>query len=724
MANDRIPHKPTRRSSIETFSALLVDADSAESPATESKESVIFPKKERQSQHGLLAYLETKYRIDNVGEERWSSGEDVRKPSSSLRKPPNYLTVLAKDLIRNDNQNHSPAVGGSRRNVSRRNCSQHRNKTSSLQKAHSCPDTLGKLRRQHSSASSLCSLPTIQEFQKASDFGIESDSNLSPWRSRDRKMGGSLLAFAGSDADAVSILSKKMMHSKWLWLSFVFLLLLQVCDWLQADAFSAVNSKTTRSTSRNQIKKKRTSVVPQRQQKHGSNQRDSISKPVMAPPTSIGERLQQASTIDELLQVASELWLPTDESLPPHLLHQQIHHEKRLRWSSQLLLKLGESLVVGHDTVPPLSLEDPRLQRALLAAATPFRDDVSTDRIEKEGRYLKDALAGMHCITVMLSMNSNINNNNTVSSSDNNLRCALEQMFRRAEHMANRLPLPHVVEMRWTCNGIRQAIDTLHSGALPLQPFMNARVDQLPFDILPGCLNWKQIINENHNDPVQRLLEEIPFQFDTIITRGGASVKERRGTAWIAEPDIGALAYSGKLMPPHPISPLVRQAMDRVEEFVLDDSTVVRPFFDCALCNHYPDGDSACKFHTDPEHGTHWERLTCVVAAGVTRKFAFRPIPQKSCWAEWDCLNGEAAKAENIMDETVPAIVTLFPGDVVKMFGTCNDDFHHAVYPGMSLNQGGGRVSLVLKRAISRNGKKGHGPAGQGRRSRRRHRDE
>lgn len=24
-------------------------------------------------------------------------------------------------------------------------------------------------------------------------------------------------------------------------------------------------------------------------------------------------------------------------------------------------------------------------------------------------------------------------------------------------------------------------------------------------------------------------------------------------------------------------------------------------FFDCALCNHYPDGDAACKFHTDPE---------------------------------------------------------------------------------------------------------------------------
>ncbi|KAG7374937.1 hypothetical protein IV203_014032 [Nitzschia inconspicua] len=194
MANDRIPHKPTRRSSIETFPTLLVAANSMESPATEQKEPVIFPKKELQSQHGLLAYLETKYRIDNVGEERWSSGEDVRNPSStSSRKSPHYLTVLAKDLIRNDNQNHSPTVGRSSRNVSRRSCSQHRNTTSSLNKSHSCPDTLGKLRRQHSSASSLCSLPTIQEFQQAGDFGIENGGNISLSRSRNRKMGGSLL---------------------------------------------------------------------------------------------------------------------------------------------------------------------------------------------------------------------------------------------------------------------------------------------------------------------------------------------------------------------------------------------------------------------------------------------------------------------------------------------------------------------------------------------------
>jgi hypothetical protein len=46
------------------------------------------------------------------------------------------------------------------------------------------------------------------------------------------------------------------------------------------------------------------------------------------------------------------------------------------------------------------------------------------------------------------------------------------------------------------------------------------------------------------------LLRAIPFAKDTIITRTGSAVVERRGTAWIAADGIGALAYSGKLIRP------------------------------------------------------------------------------------------------------------------------------------------------------------------------------
>jgi hypothetical protein len=156
--------------------------------------------------------------------------------------------------------------------------------------------------------------------------------------------------------------------------------------------------------------------------------------------------------------------------------------------------------------------------------------------------------------------------------------------------------------------------------------------------------------------------------------------------------------------------------MRLVERSVLLDNDDPRPFFDCALCNHYPDGEAACKFHTDPEHGTLWERLTCVVAAGDERRFAFRPIPGTCTWSNWDTFKGNNA------DETLPAVIHLFAGDVVKMWGSCNDDFHHAVYTAEGDNAGD-RVSLVFKRAINRGGKRGHGLQGEGRRSRRRARE-
>ena len=152
-------------------------------------------------------------------------------------------------------------------------------------------------------------------------------------------------------------------------------------------------------------------------------------------------------------------------------------------------------------------------------------------------------------------------------------------------------------------------------------------------------------------------------------------------------------------------------------------SPIADGFFDYALCNHYPDGESACKFHTDPEHGSHWHRVTAVVSCGQSRKFAFRPIPEKSIWNEWASDASNNSKQQKDDTSCAPAALSLFPGDVVLMTRDCNDLFHHAVYssPGALNNQqiDSSRVSLVFKRALDRNGKKGHGLKGEGRRARR-----
>ncbi|KAL7556362.1 hypothetical protein ACA910_006289 [Epithemia clementina (nom. ined.)] len=313
-------------------------------------------------------------------------------------------------------------------------------------------------------------------------------------------------------------------------------------------------------------------------------------------------------------------------------------------------------------------------------------------------------------------------------------------MFERIDSLCHLVPFSDAIEMKWACRSISSRLTRLSSfpSDVPLKvPLtLEARTALLPFDILPDALDWEQIVP----DAFGRLQTEIPFAFDTIVTRSGAAVTERRGTAWIAEQGVGSLAYSGKLMAPSPVPPLIRQIMRHVEMHVLpnDESegreSYPRPFFDCALCNFYPNAESACKFHTDPEHGSHWERLTCVVAVGEPRRFAFRPIPKVSTWSNWENVKAKSLRLASAdhHDPNVPATITLFSGDVVNMFGACNDDFHHAVYPAanessqQSAGAGDsniigqrGRISLVLKRAINRNGgQKGHGIAGRGRRAR------
>ena len=435
--------------------------------------------------------------------------------------------------------------------------------------------------------------------------------------------------------------------------------------------------------------------------------------------SSVGEMVQRAETVNDLLEAATHLWLSTDDTLAPHLLAQQIHHEKRLRWSSHLLTKLS------MHRAPEQKQDDgvtwSKLERLVQAAAMPFQARASTDRVDKEGRYLKEAVCGMHSL---------FGSGLVTGSVSNNVLDAIQTMFDRIDRMGHLVPLPDAIEMKWSCESIVKRLnlkandESSWKGTVPSS--LEVRTAWTPFDILPAVVDWEEMLP----DAIDRLTQDIPFRYDAIVTRTGASVTERRGTAWIAESGIGALAYSGKLMAPSPIPPIVQQVMRHVETHVMlkqggVEDTYPRPFFDCALCNLYPDVESACKFHTDPEHGSHWDRLTCVVATGEPRRFAFRPIPHVSKWSEWDPSRTTTTTTPPENNENIPASITLFPGDVVKMYGRCNDDFHHAVYADESKPAFNGRprarISLVLKRAIARSGgQKGHGIAGEGRRSRRR----
>jgi alkylated DNA repair dioxygenase AlkB len=482
------------------------------------------------------------------------------------------------------------------------------------------------------------------------------------------------------------------------------------------------------------------------QRDNSSSNNNNIGNNGNNKPKTIGEAVQKSQTIDELLEIAAQLWLPTDLDLPSHLRTQAIHHERRQRWSSQLLAKLGEACsfsMLGDAN------NDARLTRAVLAAALPYESSnnnsggsSSSVGSHKEARSVREALLGLHSL-VCRTFQGVVKGEELVLAPD--MLKGIQMLHQRAEIMADMYSLKEAMEVRWAVRGL---LTRLGPSVAPLFqdehnspsrdksnylasafPRLDHRVEAIPFDILPlgidfadsDWLNDDQGDNHVANQPdvMARLELAIPFQFDTIVTRHGTSATERRGTAWIAEPGIGALAYTGKLMEPSPIPPLVRMIMRHVEGAI---QAPMDNFFDCALCNFYPDGDSACKFHTDPEHGKMWERLTCVVALGNPRIFAFRPIPSETTWSHWDVLNNSNHQSEG-NDDIAPSTIRLFPGDVVLMWGRCNDMFHHAVY-ATSLPASSDidlrRISLVFKRAIAHGneGRRGHGLEGTGRRAR------
>jgi len=464
------------------------------------------------------------------------------------------------------------------------------------------------------------------------------------------------------------------------------------------------------------------------------------------------------------------LFCPLHKQLVAHTLSSstlQVHAEKRRRWGSQLLKSLSQSSLNAWETEPSKMMADitgeghlrhiwtdERLVRTVLSVSLPMEG--YADRPDKEGLWIAECLGGLHALAGCIMPYCDSTEGNWM-----NLHRAISDLIRSADDLSENMPLRVATELRWSIRGLNTRLQLANVSHLSHQigrdgkiftervdfttPKLNARVRSLPFDVMHHCLEWEIDYSgyPTSKDILPSLLKQIPFNFDTITTRTGSKVIERRGTAWLAESNIGALAYSGKLMAPTPPSDEVRALMRDIErelsaefestssvsvgsasvQFVWDDYTYAGQdleqhfdgFFDCALCNHYPDGDAACAFHTDPEHGSHWHRTTAVVSAGQSRPFAFRPIQELTTWAEWD----ESSVSGS--DNASSAALQLFPGDLVVMTGECNDLFHHAVYASQSQSDlagsGSSRVSLVFKQALDRGGRKGHGVRGQGRRS-------
>jgi len=224
----------------------------------------------------------------------------------------------------------------------------------------------------------------------------------------------------------------------------------------------------------------------------------------------------------------------------------------------------------------------------------------------------------------------------------------------------------------------------------------------LPFTILPGFLLGQEEIDTL---TVDNLVAQVNFQVDTIRTTSTQQhVKERRETAWEGDEGVPSFEYSGKSMPRNSWSPLVKQIRDQL----LLASSVANTgggggggiYYDGCLLNHYPDGGSAMRYHSDPDQGRLWSYETAVISVGASRRVAFRENPNANANTAQQNCDAEERQRQKKQQTKKPHSFVVMHGDAMIMIGNCQERFQHAVKPADNKNEQAARASLVFKKTI------------------------
>ena len=227
---------------------------------------------------------------------------------------------------------------------------------------------------------------------------------------------------------------------------------------------------------------------------------------------------------------------------------------------------------------------------------------------------------------------------------------------------------------KWAWDSLYAAIDT------PAPAPLLRRAALLPFAIHCGAVDASLL-------SLDELLTEARPRRDEI--RSGSTtytqeiIAESRLTAW--QSDVGAcFHYSGKAMKPR-VGDEERAGLSlrigAIRDEIASGARIGR-HYDSVLVNYYSGGKCGMRFHSDPGQGEDggWGYSTCVVSAGACRQFVFRRVgdPSKRC------------------------TFALRTGDVVEMFGDCQQAYQHSVKLEGSDEAAGPRISLVYKRTLER----------------------
>lgn len=417
--------------------------------------------------------------------------------------------------------------------------------------------------------------------------------------------------------------------------------------------------------------------------------------------TTVGALIQDAKTVEEILHAANEsLLLEGEEQF--HFHFQDVHRQKNKSASVNGLKRLAKMMSSSGSYEKKKTKNNNRIGGIVRLIKGASLDGTNKTNRKKRASDGIDALRTTASLLVSLfDEDDSDEDDDRDTSIIEEMRNACDELVRRVREDAEYFSDGDRIVFDWALRVIESNIASSSGETTTSERRGDATitVDEFPFRYVTP-----NISNVLKNITVEDLRKEVPFKVEKLVTRTGKRVDERRETCFVAESGIGGLAYSGKIMEPTLLNeaslPLVTTIRNAIVEALRNDEDYAGCDidFNCALMNLYPDGSSACAWHTDPEMGTVWDRDSVIVSIGETRRFAFRKLA------------GGGDKTQNDGEEE-QIWVRVHHGDCILMRDDCNDNWEHCVFGKENDSNNAARISLVFKKALSRGGgrKKGHG---------------
>ena len=170
-------------------------------------------------------------------------------------------------------------------------------------------------------------------------------------------------------------------------------------------------------------------------------------------------------------------------------------------------------------------------------------------------------------------------------------------------------------------------------------------------------------------DELFQELYEYPWKQEQL-KMFGKTIPEPRLVMWYGNTEY---KYTGKVNSPTPMTPLLKDLADKLEEFLTDD--LQQPVkFNSVFCNLYQDGSKYIGWHADNEKGLDPdpEPVIASISLGATRDFQLR---------------------HNSTKET--CTIPLHSGNLLVMYGNCQKDYKHQVPKRLKVKEP--RINLTFR---------------------------